>query len=161
MLSISVDGAFGYETKSSVESYQRTYGLPVNGIVDRLTWDYIQNSYYSFLESLDYRFSEGVLLPFPGRLITPGVSGEDVLALQKYLNYIAQYYPTIPIVTIDGIYGEETVAAVDEFKRLFGIPSESNRVSVQIWDAITDVYDDLYNGGSVNDGQYPGYNLGE
>ena len=94
-------------------------------------------------------------------MITPGVSGEDVLALQKYLNYIAQYYPTIPIVTTDGIYGEETVAAVDEFKRLFGIPSESNRVSVQIWDAITDVYDDLYNGGSVNDGQYPGYNLGE
>jgi hypothetical protein len=112
------------------------------------------------LNSIDYRFSEGVLLPFPGRLITLGTEGEDVLALQNYLNYIGLYYPSIPRVNTDGVFGASTASAVDEFKRLFDLPLQSDRVSVQIWDAITDVYDDLYNGGDVNDGQYPGYNIG-
>ncbi len=160
VLSLSIDGVFGAGTKSSVETFQRTYGLTVNGIVDRPTWNEIQNTYYSYLNSIEYRFSEGVLLPFPGRLITFGTEGEDVLALQNYLNYIGVYYPSIPPVNTDGVFGNSTASAVAEFKRLFDIPSDSDRVSVQVWDAITDVYDDLYNGGDVNDGQYPGYDLG-
>ena len=158
--SLSVDGTFGPSTRESVESFQQTYGLTVNGVVDRLVWERIQNTYYSFLESITYRFSEGVLLPFPGRILTVGIEGEDVLALQNYLNYIGIYYPSIPRLTADGIFGETTAEAVAEFKRLFDIPGDPERVSVQTWDAITNVYDDLYNGGTVNEGQYPGYDLG-
>jgi peptidoglycan hydrolase-like protein with peptidoglycan-binding domain len=76
------------------------------------------------------------------------------------LNFIGTFYPSIGKVTEDGIYGESTAAAVAEFKRLFEIPGDSERVSAQTWDAITDVYDDLYNGSTVSEGQYPGYNLG-
>ena len=158
--SLSVDGVFGSGTRISVESFQRTYGLTVNGIVDRQTWERIQNTYFSFLESLDYRFSEGVLLPYPGRLLREGIEGEDVLALQSYLNYISIYYPSIPRVAEDGIFGPSTSAAVEEFERLFGIPSGSEKVTVITWDAIVNVYDDLYNGGTVNEGQYPGFNVG-
>ena len=160
VLPLSVDGVFGSGTKSSVESFQRTYGLPINGVVDRRTWERIQNTYFSFLESLDYRFAEGVLLPYPGRLLRVGLEGEDVLALQSYLNYISIYYPSIQRVAEDGIFGESTAAAVEEFERLFDIPSDSERVSVTTWDAIVNVYDDLYNGGTVNEGQYPGYDIG-
>ena len=160
VLPISVDGVFGNETKRSVESFQKTYGLPVTGTVDRLVWERIQNTYFSFLESIDYKFSEGVLLPFPGRILRIGVEGEDVLALQNYLNYISLYYPSIPRISVDGIFGESTAGAVKEFKSRFDIPGDPERVSAQTWNAITDIYDDLYNGGAVNEGQYPGYDLG-
>ena len=46
-----------------------------------------------------------------------------------------------------------------EFKRIFNIPGDAGRVSVQTWNAITGVYDDLYNGNRVREGQYPGYEI--
>ena len=160
VLPLEIDGTFGPATSSSVSSFQSTYGMEADGVVDRLVWERIQNTYFSFLKSLEYRFSEGVLLPFPGRILREGVEGEDVRSLQKYLNYISIYYPSIPRLNEDGAYGVATAAAVSEFKRLFNIPGDPERVSVQTWDAITNVYDDLYNGGAVNEGQYPGYVIG-
>jgi hypothetical protein len=35
---ISIDGAFGPETRAAVESFQNTAGLPVTGVIDQLTW---------------------------------------------------------------------------------------------------------------------------
>ena len=92
-----------------------------NGIVDRVVWERIQNTYYSLLSSVPFEFSEGVLLPFPGRVLRVGIEGEDVRALQEYLNFISGYYPSIPRLTPDGVFGPGTASAVSEFKRIFHI----------------------------------------
>lgn len=160
VLSTAVDGVFGPATRNSVISFQKTYNLEQNGIVDRLVWERIQNTYYSLLSSVPFEFSEGVLLPFPGRVLRVGLEGEDVLALQEYLNLISDTYTTIPKLTPDGVFGPGTAAAVSEFKRIFDIPGDPERVSVQTWNAITDVYDDLLNGSIAREGQYPGYVIG-
>ena len=157
VLSLSVDGVFGSETKNSVISYQKTYGLSETGIVDRLVWESIQNTYYGLIASVSFEFREGVLLPFPGRVLRNGIVGDDVRALQEYLNFIARTYTSIETVTPDGIFGLQTAAAVREFKRLFGIGGNPERVSVETWNAILDVYDDLYFGNTRSEGQYPGY----
>ena len=86
------DGIFGSETEDSVRSFQKTYGLTVDGKVNRSTWNVIQNTYYDILRSLDYEFSEGSTLPYPGRVLTLGASGEDVRALQEYLNFVSEKY---------------------------------------------------------------------
>ena len=160
VLSTAVDGVFGQNTKNSVISFQKTYNLEQNGIVDRLVWERIQNTYYSLLSSVPFEFSEGVLLPFPGRVLREGLEGEDVRALQEYLNFISDTYTSIPKLTVDGVFGSGTEAAVREFKNIFNIPGEPGRVSVQTWDAITNVYDDLLNGSIAREGQYPGYVVG-
>lgn len=160
VLSTAVDGSFGPATKNSVISFQKTYNLEQNGIVDRVVWERIQNTYYSLISSVPFEFSEGVLLPFPGRVLRVGLEGEDVRALQEYLNFISDTYTSIPKLTPDGVFGPGTAAAVSEFKRLFDIPGDAERVSVQTWDAITNVYDDLLNGSVARDGQYPGYVIG-
>ena len=160
VLSVNVDGAFGPSTKNSVISFQKTYNLEQNGIVDRFVWERIQNTYYSLLSSVPFEFSEGVLLPFPGRVLRVGLDGEDVRALQEYLNFISDTYTSIPKLTVDGVYGPGTAAAVSEFKSIFDIPGDPQRVSVQTWDAITSIYDDLLNGSVAREGQYPGYIIG-
>ena len=157
---VDYDGDFGPGTTAAVKSFQKTYGLPESGIVDRLTWDNIENVYYGILRDLDYTFREGRILPFPGRVLRIGIEGDDVRALQEYLNYISNTYTAIPKVTVDGSFGEATATAVREFKRIFGYSDENERVTPQIWNAITSIYDDLYNGNTVNENQYPGEEIG-
>ncbi len=157
--SITYDGDFGPGTAAAVRSFQRTYGLAETGIVDRITWENIENVYYGLLREMDYSFTEGRILPFPGRVLRPGISGDDVRALQEYLNYISNTYPEIPKVTVDGDFGPGTAAAVAAFAERFGYPINSERVTPQLWNAITSIYDDLYNGAIVREGQYPGYEI--
>lgn len=154
-----VDGSFGPGTREAVLSFQRTYNLPENGEVDRAVWDRIENVYYSLIRSIPFEFTEGVALPFPGRVLRVGIEGSDVLALQEYLNYIADSYPGIGKTTPDGVFGPSTAAQVREFIRIFDLPGDPERVSAPIWNAIINVYDDLYTGGMVNSGQYPGYEI--
>lgn len=164
---VQLDGTFGPQTENAVRAYQEAYGLPVTGEVDRVTWDSIENTYYGLIAAVDYSYTPGNLLPYPGELLRPGVRIPAVRVLQEYLNYIADTYPSIPKVTVDGDFGPATAAAVIAFKREFGYlngeenPDVASRVNAQIWNAILSVYSDLYQASLVRDGQYPGYVIGE
>ena len=119
----------------------------------------IENTYYGILREIPYKYSEGVVLPYPGRVLRIGIEGEDVRALQEYLNFIANTYTDIPKVNPDGIYGPSTAAQVRVFHELFDLPGNPERVTAQVWNSIISVYDDLYEGNIVNENQFPGYNI--
>ncbi len=155
----AVDGDFGSGTTNAVRSFQRTYGLPETGVVDRVTWDRIENVYYEFISQIDFEFSGGRILPFPGRVLREGIEGSDVRVLQEYLNLISESYPEIPRVNVDGVFGPSTAEQVRQFKRIFDIPGAPDRVNAPTWNAIANIYDDLYTGQTVNEGQFPGYNI--
>ncbi len=155
----AVDGVFGPLTKESVISFQKAYGLTETGVVNRAVWEAIQNTYYDYLESVAYEFKSGTALPFPGRILREGLEGADVRALQEYLNFISNSYTSIPKVTVDGVFGPGTAAAVREYKRLFALTGNPERVSVETWNSIVNLYDDLYYGTNVREGQYPGYEI--
>ncbi len=157
--SVTMDGDFGPATRDSVISFQKTYGLPQTGVVNRATWDRIENIYYGIVAEIDYEFYGGRILPFPGRILSVGSEGNDVRVLQEYLNYISDTYPEIPRVNVDGIFGDATARQVEAFKRIFGLPSTTSRVNAPTWNSIANVYDDLYNGARVNEDQYPGYTI--
>lgn len=159
VIETAMDGSFGPSTSNSVKSFQRTYGLGESGVVDRLTWDRMENVYYEIVSEIDYEFFGGRILPFPGRILREGVDGNDVRVLQEYLNYISMSYEGIPRVNVDGIFGPSTAEQVRSFKAIFDIPGNTDRVNAPTWNAIASIYDDLYNGGSVNEGQYPGYTI--
>lgn len=159
VIEATMDGSFGPATTNAVRSFQRTYGLPETGVVDRATWDRMENVYFEIVSEIDYEFFGGRILPFPGRILREGIEGNDVRVLQEYLNYISQSYPDIPRVNVDGVFGPSTAEQVRQFKLLFDIPGTQDRVNAPAWNAIASIYDDLYTGGSVNEGQYPGYNI--
>ena len=49
--------------------------------------------------------------------ISPGDTGEKVRTLQYLLDVVSLFYPDIPSVTQDGIYGNETKNAVVAFQQ--------------------------------------------
>lgn len=61
---------------------------------------------------------------FPGTNLQIGSRGSDVLKMQRYLNAIGQYYPSIPQINEDGIFGYQTDQAVRAFQRLFSLQDD-------------------------------------
>lgn len=157
--SIAVDGIFGSDTQNAVFSVQRTFDLPITGIVDAQTWEAIYRAYLGIIGTVPTEFTEGVALPYSGVPLRIGSEREEVRALQEYLNFISQYYPEIPSVSVTGYFGTQTQRAVRAFQRLFGI-AELGTVGLLTWDAITGLYSDLYRGEELREGQYPGYEVG-
>ena len=157
---IVADGDFGAATENAVIQYQKTYGLGQTGVVDEITWNSIENTYYDILRTIPYQYIPGIILPYPGRVLREGIEGDDVVALQEYLNYIGATYPQIPRVSVDGIFGRATANAVAAFKRQFGLGGNAERVNASTWASIINVYDDIYEGNIVNDEQFPGYGIG-
>ena len=155
----NTDGDFGQGTDAAVRSYQQTFGIDVTGVVDEITWNSIQNTYYEILSRFPYDYSDGLILPYPGRVLTIGVDGNDVRALQQYLNYISNTYTDIPKISVDGAYGPSTASAVNKFVEIFNLPNSRGRVNAQVWNAVINVYDDLYTGNTVNEEQFPGYGI--
>ncbi len=139
---VTSNGVFGSETLNAVNIFQREYDLPVTGIVDRRTWQRLTAAYNESVALLPEGYERDRAKLFPGYLITLGARGEDVRDLQNYLDFIGQNIGELPRVTVDGIFGQNTLAAVNAFQRLFGIP-ETRYVGAVTWDAIRSQYDAL------------------
>jgi peptidoglycan hydrolase-like protein with peptidoglycan-binding domain len=99
------------------------------------------------------------VVPFPGVVLRIGAEGDDVRLLQEYLNYVARSFPVIPTVSVTGYFGPRTREAVIAFQEQFSLPI-NGQVGAITWEAITDIYSDLYNGATPAEGQYPGFELG-
>ena len=59
--------------------------------------------------------------------------------MQEQLNVIAGSYPAIPTITVDGIYGPATKAAVEKFQSIFGLPV-TGIVDYRTWYKISEIY---------------------
>ena len=156
---IAIDGIFGEGTKSALEAFQRAYGLNVDGNVTTTEWDRLYREYVGILESLPEGYFNSTTIPYVGRVLRLGVSGDDVLALQRYLNFISNTYTQIPKVSEDGIFGVGTEAAVVAYKEIFDL-DPTPIVSASVWEDITSTYRDLYDGQRASAGQFPGSSLG-
>ena len=116
----AVDGIFGDETERSLIAFQTYYGLDETGIADDAVWARLRSVYRGMLEAYpdDYYL---VNEAYPGYPINAGSEGEFVARVQRYLNYLSDYYPAIPKLDEDGIFGPATERAVKAFQGAFGI----------------------------------------
>ena len=135
-------GIFSFDTEEAVKEFQRVFDLTPDGIVGRTTWYTVQQIYNSVkrLNDLD---SEGLSLSdvtkqFPG-VLREGDSNVGVSALQYYLSYLSRFYSSIPAVSVDGIFGSSTAAAVRAAQREFGLTPDGV-VGEETWKRIYDAY---------------------
>jgi hypothetical protein len=68
-------------------------------------------------------------------------------------------YPEIPSVNVTGYFGPRTEEAVIALQNLFNIPP-TGVVSAVTWNALIELYDSLALGSSLQEGQYPGFDVG-
>ena len=156
---LSIDGVFGDATTAAVRAAQQTFGLAVDGIVGRETWNNVYRAYVGAVSGIPLNFTEGVVVPYPGTILRIGSENDAVRLLQEYLNRIAASIPELPSVSPTGYFGSQTQAAVIAFQNFVGLPP-NGYVEFLTWNAITSLYRDLYAGNQIAEGQYPGYPIG-
>lgn len=139
---IRTDGRFGDDTEAAVRAFQEIVGLDVDGVVGKATW-YAILFFYNAVKRLNELDSEGVALQevtqqFPG-VLESGSSGNAVENLQFYINYVSNFYPSIPSVERDGIYGPATENAVRQIQLTFGL-NPDGIVGAQTWRVLYNAY---------------------
>lgn len=150
----AVTGTFDQNTTAAVQSFQRVFGLPQTGVVDRNTWNDIYDAYAGIADSLPA--DEGTVALFPGDILKEGSRSEAVRLIQTYLTAIHAAYPAIPTVSATGYFGPITKSSVTAFQRQFGLPQTGN-VDAITWDEIARIYSDVTFGYDKRPYQYPGY----
>ncbi len=135
-------GVFGDSTRAAVTKFQSVFQLAPDGIVGKATW-YKISQLYTAVTRLSELDSEGTTLGIgtvpPAAVLRQGSRGADVITLQYLLNVIAEYYPGIPDISQDGIFGNATRQAVIAFQNAAGLDPDGI-VGVNTWKALYDVY---------------------
>ncbi len=136
------DGIFSYSTENAVLAFQEVFGLATDGIVGKATWYKIQMIYNS-VKRLAELNSEGItpedITTLPYELPSFGDTGIAVRNVQYYLNYLSQFYSTIPPISVDGIFGEQTRNAISSAQKTFELPP-SGVLDIPTFEAIYDAY---------------------
>ena len=136
------EGVFGSSTNAAVRKFQSVFNLGVDGIVGKATW-YKISEIYTAVTRLAELDSEGTTLGIgtipPNTVLRQGSRGNDVLTLQHILNVIAEFYPYIPSVSQDGIFGSGTRQAVIAFQQDMGLDPDGI-VGANTWKALYNTY---------------------
>lgn len=135
-------GVFGNSTRAAVAKFQSVFSLTADGVVGKSTW-YKISSLYAAVARLSELDSEGISLGIgtvpPSSVLRQGSRGQDVITLQYLLNMVSEFYPSVPSVSQDGIFGSGTQQAVVAFQRAMGLDADGI-VGQGTWRALYNVY---------------------
>ncbi len=137
VLPVIPDGNFTEDTKNSVMSFQRIYGLEPNGEVDSTTWKRIRE----VNNDLERIYVLPVAFPVFGKRvnINPGDEFVELLVLQAMMYAIFQLFPNSPGVDITGVHDNNSVEAVVFIQNLSGMEA-TGVIDTPTYNMIAELY---------------------
>jgi peptidoglycan hydrolase-like protein with peptidoglycan-binding domain len=139
---VDINGVLNTQTRTAIMEFQKTFNLPITGLVDEQTWTTMFNAVSGILNTLPPSVIALPALLWPGITYQLGSEGPGVYLIQQYLSYIASVLEGIPPAEPDGIYGPRTELAVRTFQEYFGI-DVTGVVDRYTWDRIVLIYRNL------------------
>lgn len=114
---VPTDGIYGNGTRRAVLEFQRSRGLRESGTVDLETWNAIYDEYLSLLRASERERSPSFFPTHSDRYVAKeGERSSFVAVIQLMLRELSSIFDTIPLLDIDGAYGENTKNAVLAFQ---------------------------------------------
>lgn len=83
--------------------------------------DILYNYYGRDIELVTDAPVRGLTRSYPGYPISRGDDGVNVAVIQTEINKISENYPSIPRMTVDGVFGEATERSVRQLQRIFNL----------------------------------------
>ena len=142
--SVAHTGIFDSQTRVGVIEFQKSMGLPITGIVDVETWDLLFRTILGIFNTLP---PQDVYLPnlrYPGIEYKrdDNIDPSGVFIIQEMLSYISLVIPSIPPISEQGLFGEETENAVITFQQIVGI-EPTGIVDEATWNELAITYREL------------------
>lgn len=134
--SVVPDGIFGKKTENAVRAFQKEYGLPATGEVNRQTYDTIVIVYKHLKESPPDMID---IFPEHDYILSEGSNNDLVYFLQIMLKAINRKFPDIPETEISGLYDTDTVRSVRyiQEKSLFPETGDTDKYT---WNNIVKIF---------------------
>lgn len=156
-----VDGIFGEQTERSVISFQRIFNLTPDGIIGKATWYQLVRLYVGVndLAELESQGQTFYRVNWQGSgTLQEGNTGQSVRQLQYMLRVVSDYIDTVPSVSIDGIFGPATQAAVIAYQRHAGLTPDGI-VGTNTWHSLYNQVSGILSSEETAGLQYPGQPL--
>lgn len=138
---IVINGIWNDETQNALLEFQRKNHIPPTGVADEQTWNLLFSQYKNSLEENSPPSS----VPFFPRQpsnesLGIGDTGFVVAVIQYMLCELSVIYDNLENVEINGIYDENTQAAISEFQKR-NLFSQNGRVDKRTWDRLVISYE--------------------
>ncbi|MDR0380907.1 MAG: peptidoglycan-binding protein [Oscillospiraceae bacterium] len=135
-------GNFDAQTAQAVRVFQGIFDLTPDGVVGPRTW-YKISFLYVAVTKLSELTGEGERIGIgsvpPTTVLQQGSRGAGVNEVQFILNMISEFFPSIPPVIQDSLFGATTRAAVIDFQRMMGLTPDGI-VGPNTWRSFYNVY---------------------
>lgn len=125
--------------KVSCPNWMTQWGSKQLGDEGYAAVDILKHFYGYDIYLMQTKLVAGIPSSYPGNPLEVGSTGESVRVIQQQLNTIAEHYPAISKVKVDGIFGEDTRVAVETFQKIFHL-SADGLVGFGTWYKLSDVY---------------------
>ena len=132
------DGIYGRDTRASVLSFQRAYGLLQTGTADLETWEAIVEAYETAVLERGPAEPLAVILQ-PGQVIRRGEDNAQIYMINGVMLAISRYFPSMPRAETGGTYGEELSDAVIWVQKRAGLP-QTGDINRATWKYIARLY---------------------
>ena len=129
---------FTKDTETVIKAIQNKYGLTSNGIVNANTWRVIREVYRQTIRNIPSEYYTVLNEFYPGRFLSRGMTGDDIINLQRFLYIICKNNKSIPGVVVNGIFDNLTEQSVKAIQRKYNL-EETGIVSPTVWYRIVEL----------------------